>query len=130
MTAGHQHRRAPRQCPVCDQRLRVTQLGCDECGTGISGDFQQCEFCALDAADLDVLRVFLSSRGNIKELGRHLGVSYPTARLRLDEMVRKLGLSIGADADPEPADARLATLQALADGALDVTEARRLISDS
>jgi hypothetical protein len=145
MTAGHQHQaghehqpgrhqhRAPRECPVCSARLNVTQLGCDACGTGISGDFEQCDFCALDAADLDVLRVFLISRGNIKELERHLGVSYPTARARFDDVVRRLGLTGGpetpgsAEPDPEP-DPRLATLRALANGEMDVEQARRKIT--
>jgi hypothetical protein len=139
----HRHHRAPRECPVCSERLRVTRLGCDACGTGISGDFEQCEFCALDAADRDVLRVFLVSRGNIKELERHLGVSYPTARARFDDLIRKLGL--GSEPPPAPAlseplgtsaqaptpvrsaDSRLSTLQALANGELDIEQARRLM---
>jgi hypothetical protein len=144
--------RAPRECPVCAERLHVTQLGCDACGTGISGEFDQCDFCALDAGALDVLKVFLTSRGNMKELERHLGVSYPTARARFDDLVRKLGLVPGpepvAPAEPSassspssstssPAsssasgpgdDPRLGTLRALANGELDVEQARRLIS--
>lgn len=126
----HRHHRAPRDCPVCNERLRVTRLGCDACGTGISGDFESCEFCALDAGDRDVLRVFLASRGNIKELERHLGVSYPTARARFDDLLRTLGLAGSPAATPaaaEPPDPRLSTLQALADGELDVEQARRLI---
>ena len=119
----HQHYRPPRDCPVCSERLQVTQLGCAACGTGISGDFESCDFCALDAADLDVLRVFLASRGNMKELERHLGVSYPTARARFDDLVGKLGLTPGPTPDP-----RLDTLRALAQGTLDVEQARRLIS--
>jgi hypothetical protein len=123
----HRHHRAPRDCPVCSERLRVTRLGCDSCGTGLSGDFEQCEFCALDAGDRDVLRVFLASRGNIKELERHLGVSYPTARARFDDLIRKLGLAEPAPAPPPPPDPRLSALQALAAGKLDVEQARRLI---
>jgi hypothetical protein len=125
----HRHHRAPRDCPVCSERLRVTRLGCDACGTGLSGDFEQCEFCALDAGDRDVLRVFLASRGNIKELERHLGVSYPTARARFDDLIRKLGLTAPAAAPvaPAPPDPRLSTLQALAEGELDIEQARRLI---
>lgn len=123
---SHRHHRAPRDCPVCSERLRVTRLGCDACGTGLSGDFEQCEFCALDAGDRDVLRVFLASRGNMKELERHLGVSYPTARARFDDLIRKLGLT-GPPTAPTPPDPRLSTLQALADGELDVEQARRLI---
>jgi hypothetical protein len=122
----HRHHRAPRDCPVCSERLRVTRLGCDACGTGLSGDFEQCEFCALDASDRDVLRVFLASRGNIKELERHLGVSYPTARARFDDLIRKLGL-VAPPVAPAPPDPRLGTLQALANGEVDVEQARRLI---
>ena len=106
----------------------MTRLGCDACGTGLSGDFEQCEFCALDAGDRDVLRVFLASRGNIKELERHLGVSYPTARARFDDLSRKLGLTTPAAPAPDPVpDPRLSTLQALAAGELDLEQARRLI---
>jgi hypothetical protein len=139
----HRHHRAPRECPVCRDQLRVTRLGCDNCGTGISGDFEQCEFCALDSGDRDVLRVFLASRGNIKELERHLGVSYPTARARFDDLIRKLGLTAGPPVEPASApsvspsspapsaspspDPRLRTLEALAAGELDVEQARRLI---
>lgn len=127
----HRHHRSPRDCPVCGDRLRVTRLGCEACGTGLSGDFEPCEFCSLDSSDRDVLRVFLGSRGNIKELERHLGVSYPTARARFDDLIRKLGLTAPPTppppVPPESPDPRLTTLQALADGKLDVEQARRLI---
>jgi hypothetical protein len=121
--------RAPRDCPVCSSRLETTQLGCPTCGTGLSGHFAPCEFCGVDDADLQMLRVFLASRGNMRDLERHLGVSYPTARARFDDLLRRLGLangSAGAQAAPAPpseAD-RLATLKALAEGSVDVETAR------
>ncbi len=147
--------RPPRDCPVCSSRLEITQLGCPSCGTGLVGHFAPCEFCGLDEADLTTLRVFLASRGNMRDLERHLGVSYPTARARFDDLLRRLGLihsgAAGAaaapDADGEDAAAsrgaspaapgagipeaeRLATLQALAEGRLDVESARdRLAGD-
>lgn len=130
--------RPPRDCPVCTSRLETTQLGCPHCGTGLVGHFAPCDFCGLDDADLDMLKVFLASRGNMRDLERHLGVSYPTARARFDDLLRRLGLaaappprSAGApDADSAAAAAasaeadRLATLRALAQGRLDVDEAR------
>jgi len=107
---------------VCSSRLQITQLGCDTCGTGLSGQFRSCEFCGLDDAERDLLRVFLASRGNMKELERHLGVSYPTARARFEDLLRTLDLH----PRPEPAaeDPRLATLRSVAAGELDVDQAR------
>jgi hypothetical protein len=126
--------RPPRDCPVCSSRLQVTQLGCPTCGTGLSGTFESCEFCGLDQAERDLLRVFLSSRGNMKELERHLGVSYPTARGRFEDLLRKLGLATpaGSAATAAPAtagpDARLDMLRAVAAGDVDVDAARSALS--
>jgi len=133
---------APRDCPVCSERLQVTRLGCPHCGTGLSGEFAPCEFCGIEAGDREMLRVFLSSRGNMRELERHLGVSYPTARARFDDLLRRLGYSpngsedappaepAGPAAEPATGDPRLDTLRALADGSLDVDTARRRLSGS
>src|SRR5689334_15002716 len=88
----HEHR-APSDCPVCGHHLAVTRLGCASCGSELAGIFSTCEFCALSDADNALLRVFLASRGNLREVERHLGVSYPTARLRFDRLLEKLGLS-------------------------------------
>lgn len=104
--AAHTHR-ALSTCPVCAGQLAVTRLGCPSCGTEIVGQFTPCPFCALDAADLDLLMVFLASRGNLKELEKHLGVSYPTARARFSQLLVKLGLQVvdsESDADPDEAD--------------------------
>lgn len=93
---------APADCPVCGDDLIVTRKGCLKCGTELAGEFASCAYCALDDADLDLLRVFLASRGNLREVEKHLGVSYPTARARYDAMVTKLG--IGSEAAPERED--------------------------
>ena len=124
---GH---RAPHDCPVCGDALATTRLGCPTCGTELSGHFTSCEFCALDEADRDVLRVFLASRGNTKEVERHLGVSYPTARARVDRVLSRLGLIEDAPAS----DPRRAVLDALERGELDVADrhpgARRAVTVS
>jgi hypothetical protein len=109
---------------VCGQQLALTRLGCDSCGTELSGRFQACEYCALGAEDHEVLRVFLASRGNMKELERHLGVSYPTARARFDALLSRLGI----DRATPPSEPRLDVLEALAGGDIDVEEAMRRMS--
>jgi hypothetical protein len=118
-------RRPPRDCPVCGETLALTRLSCRACGTELSGDFQACEFCALTGEDRELLRVFLVSRGNMKDVQRHLDVSYPTARLRFDGLLAKLGLDRGAAA---PANGRLDVLQALSRGEIDASEAERRLA--
>ncbi|MEY2471615.1 MAG: hypothetical protein QOK28_944 [Actinomycetota bacterium] len=127
MTPAHHH--APRDCPVCSERLALTRLSCQECGTELSGVFGACDFCALGEEDREVLRVFLSSRGNMKDVERHLGVSYPTARSRFDALLGRLGLAPAVEPVPEPSRAeRLEVLEKLARGEVDVDAASDLIS--
>ena len=113
-------RNAPRDCPVCGGRLALTRLSCGACGTELSGSFEPCEFCSLSPDDREVLRVFLASRGNMKELERHLNVSYPTARARFDSLLGKLGIE-----RPAPPSARVELLEQVARGELDVEEAMK-----
>ncbi len=111
---------APRDCPVCGERLTLTRVSCGACQTELSGQFESCDFCSLTGADRQVLRVFLASRGNMKELERHLGVSYPTARARFDGLLARLGIERQGAGTP-----KLDLLQQLASGEIDVEEAMR-----
>ena len=139
---------AAARLPGVQLGLEITQLGCPTCGTGLVGRFEPCDFCGLDDADLQMLKVFLASRGTVRDLERHLGVSYPTARARFDDLLRRLGLQAApgnGQATPDAAGAatsasangdddggggdRLATLKALADGDLDVDSARARLRD-
>src|SRR6202171_4555317 len=115
-------RRPPSNCTVCNHRLATTRLTCPECSTELSGAFTSCEFCVLTDEDRDVLRVFLASRGNMKELERHLGVSYPTARARFDALLAKVGI----DRTPAaPSTTRLELMEQAARGEMDIDEALR-----
>jgi hypothetical protein len=118
--------RPPSDCPVCGAQLAVIRLGCTSCGSELAGVFRPCEFCALNEKETEMLRVFLSSRGNLREVEKHLGVSYPTARQRFAELLEKLGL--GEAAEPEAALTRDQILSEVASGALSPAEAQELIS--
>ena len=123
-SARHEHR-PPSHCPVCGDRLATTRLGCASCGSELAGVFTNCSFCALSPAETEMLRVFLASRGNLREVEKHLGVSYPTARLRFADLLRKLDLA--DDPEPEPGLSRHQILAEVASGALQPAEARELI---
>ena len=118
--------RAPSDCPVCGDQLAIIRLGCASCGTEIGGVFRACEFGALNEKETEMLRVFLASRGNLREVEKHLGVSYPTARLRFAELLEKLGL--GGTPEPEATLTREEILSEVASGALTPDEAQELIS--
>jgi hypothetical protein len=88
-------------CPVCSDELTITRLHCRSCGTALEGEFGVGRFGRLDREQMALLESFLRSRGNLKEMERELGISYPTVRGRVDGLVRALGLADGApDEDP------------------------------
>jgi hypothetical protein len=120
----------PRQCPVCGDELHLTRLGCGSCGSELSGRFASCPYCALREADRQILRTFLVSRGNMRELARDLGVSYPTARQRFADLLVRLGLEDAANPAgmAEPDASREDVLRQLAAGELDLEEAAALLN--
>ena len=89
-------------CPVCTQELSITRLRCGSCGTTLEGDFSVGRFGRLNRDQLTLLESFLRSRGNLREMERELGISYPTVRGRVEALVRALGFGPRADADADP----------------------------
>jgi hypothetical protein len=78
-------------CPVCSGELAVTRLHCRSCGTTLEGEFSVGRFGRLTKEQLTLLESFLRSRGNLRDMERELGISYPTVRSRVEALVRALG---------------------------------------
>jgi hypothetical protein len=93
-------------CPVCSGELTITRLHCRSCGTALEGEFGVGRFGRLDREQMGLLESFLRSRGNLKEMERELGISYPTVRGRVDALVRALGFGeeTASDGDDFAAD--------------------------
>jgi hypothetical protein len=93
-------------CPVCTSELTITRLHCRSCGTALEGEFGVGRFGRLDREQMSLLESFLRSRGNLKEMERELGISYPTVRGRVDALVRALGFGEHGvdDLAPDPED--------------------------
>jgi hypothetical protein len=91
-------------CPVCSSELAVTRLHCRSCGTTLEGDFSVGRFGRLNREQLVLLESFLRSRGNLREMERELGISYPTVRSRVEALVRALGFGARAESETEDAD--------------------------
>ena len=81
------------KCPSCEGNLTVTSLGCPECSINIDGEFALPQLLRLTRAQIDFIEVFIKNRGIIREVERELGISYPTVRARLDEVIQALGYS-------------------------------------
>jgi hypothetical protein len=92
-------------CPVCSAELAVTRLHCRSCGTTLEGEFSVGRFGRLTREQLLLLESFLRSRGNLRDMERELGISYPTVRSRVEALVRALGFGPRADADEATDDA-------------------------
>jgi hypothetical protein len=107
-------------CPVCAGELAVTRLRCGSCGTTLEGEFSVGRFARLSREQTVLLESFLRSRGNLRDIERELGISYPTVRARVEALVRALGL--GARSDEDPA--------AVADDATDATADRPTTRES
>ena len=82
------------RCPVCNSNLKVERLKCNKCGTVIENEFELSKLSYLSSEHLKFIEVFLECRGNIKDVEKELGISYPTVRSKLDEVILALGFSI------------------------------------
>jgi hypothetical protein len=131
-------------CPVCAGELAISRLHCRTCGTTLEGEFGVGRFGKLSREQMTLLESFLRSRGNLKEMERALGISYPTVRARVEALVQALGLADGeaaqeltaeeGDADAPPrAVGRRIILERLAKNEIDAAtaaEALRALEES
>ena len=122
-------RRTPSQCPVCDLPLSISELRCRGCGTTLRGEFtlSRCSFCNLPPEQLKFLELFLRCRGNLRDVERTLGLSYPTVRARLDALLATLGYAPAAS--PDTGEQQREILEALDAGRVTADEAIALLED-
>ncbi|MDB4940770.1 MAG: hypothetical protein JWP97_304 [Labilithrix sp.] len=77
-------------CPSCHHDLTATRLACGACGTNLDGSFELPHLLKLPAADLAFVSAFVRASGSLKAMAQHEGVSYPTVRNRLDQIILRL----------------------------------------
>lgn len=99
---------ALRQCPVCNEPMIIRELHCSSCDVTIRGEFlpgSAGPFSHLNDEQLAFLHLFVTSRGNMSDVERSLGVSYPTVRAKLDDLIGALATSASAQPRGEEAPA-------------------------
>ncbi len=120
------------KCPSCDGNLTIARLDCPDCKISIDGEFAPPALLKLTGAQIDFIEVFIKNRGVIREVERELGVSYPTVRARLDDVITALGYSAKSAPETSTDDRgsrRRAVLADLKDGKLTPDEALAALNE-
>ena len=113
------------RCPVCKSELTVTRLHCPSCDTTVEGRFAPGHFANLSPEQIEFIVTFVRCEGKINRMEQEIGLSYPTIRNRLQEVIRALGFEPGKDELPMDQDARNAILADLDAGKISAEDAMR-----
>ena len=113
----------PGRCPVCGEEMTVTRVYCRQCDTAVEGRFALGKFHHLTPEQLQFAEIFIRCEGKITRVEEDMGLSYPTVRGRLHDLIRALGYEVG----PEPAgvspEERQGILAELAQGKISAEDA-------
>ena len=118
------------QCPACGGSLVITEIQCSNCHLKMQGEFKPGLFSTLSDDQLTFVRAFLRVRGNLSEMEKVLGVSYPTIRNKLEEINQTLERAEQTPVIALPSNnERSAILNKVAAGELDAAQALELLKD-
>ena len=79
------------KCPICGDKLVVSQLHCTNCDTTINGSFELSKFDYLSDEEQKFALVFIKNAGNISQIEKELNISYPTIKKYLEIIQKNLG---------------------------------------
>jgi hypothetical protein len=104
------------KCPVCGDTLSVTRLHCRNCDSALEGQFSLGRFYQLSPQQLAFVETFIRCEGKLTRLQDELGMSYPTARARLTDVIRALGYEVRDEEETVTPEERKGILEQLAAG--------------
>lgn len=117
------------KCPVCGDELTVSRLHCRNCDTALDGHFNLGKFYRLTPEQLHFVETFIKCEGKITRVEEELGISYPTVRNRLNDVIRALGYEVPAQAAVS-AERRKAILEQVQAGEIAPEDAVELLRDA
>jgi hypothetical protein len=115
------------QCPICQDDLIVTRLHCRNCDTTLEGHFELGRLYQLTPEQLSFVETFIRCEGKINRVEQELGISYPTVRSRLHDVIRALGYEVGEEEPTVDDTKRRAVLDELAQGGISPEQAIELL---
>lgn len=121
----------PTRCPLCGGEITVTRIYCQDCDTTLEGRFAGGPFTQLTPEQLSFVETFVRCEGKITRMEIELGLSYPTIRNRLLEVIRALGYEPGTEEPGRLSEVdRQRILEDLDQGRISAEEAMRLLQES
>jgi len=143
-------------CPVCGETMHVARLECGNCGSALEGNFSLTgsweasstaskhsgplhggdeqrfgRLARLSDTQVEFVEVFVRCRGIIKNVEDMLGISYPTVRARLTNVLEAMGYGPEDELPAaEPRNLRRKILADLAAGRISTEEAHRLLAQA
>lgn len=83
-------KKLPLFCPSCQAKLKVKKLVCASCDTEVEGLYSMPPLASLNNEEQTFVMQFVKSGGSLKDMASFMGLSYPTVRNLLDEIISKL----------------------------------------
>jgi len=122
----------PTHCPLCGGEIAVTRLHCRDCDTTFEGRFTGWPFSQLTPDQVHFIEIFIRCEGKIRRMQDEIGLSYPTIRSRLHEVMRALGYEPGGGEEMGglSEQVRQHILEDLDSGRIDAIEAMRQLKDA
>ncbi len=104
-------------CPNCGKAMVPAVCICEKCRMRLEGEFSISPLATIPAQDQAIIIAFLRSYGSIKKIQEILGVSFPTARARLDRIIVNLNDVMIVPDEPE------SVIEQLSRGEISITQA-------
>ncbi len=119
----------PAKSPFSGGEIIVTRFYCPETDVTVEGRFSvTMPFAQLNPEQLDFVETFIRCEGKISRMEGELGLSYPTIRSRLREVIGALGYDPGKEEPASVSEAdRRRILEDLDKGKLNFEEAMRTL---
>lgn len=116
-------------CPICQSKVRITRYHCDSCDSTIEGSFilPRDPLSKLSDDQRHFLLTFVRAEGRLNRMEEILGISYPTLKNRLNELIAALGYTAELTGLKPTSEERQAILDDLEAGRIDSNQALRFL---
>lgn len=118
----------PAKSPFSGGDIIVTRFYCPDTDVTVEGRFSvSVPFAQLTPEQLDFVKTFIRCEGKISRMEGELGLSYPTIRSRLREVISALGYDPGQEESGISEEDRRRILEDLDKGRLSFQDAMKML---